>query len=57
MIYVANNLDNALELLADEVSEQDLEMYKDRIRVGDYESFIDALDGFGYKMKDGKVVL
>tara|TARA_Y100000114_G_C11641706_1_gene269614 strand:+ start:237 stop:410 length:174 start_codon:yes stop_codon:yes gene_type:complete len=57
MIYVANNLDNALELIADEVSEQDLEMYKDRIRVGDYESLIDALDGFGYKMKDGKVVL
>ena len=57
MIYVANDLDNALDLIADEVSEQDLEMYKDRIRVGDYESLIDALDGFGYKMKDGKVVL
>ena len=57
MIYVANDLDNALDLIADEVSEQDLEMYKDRIRVGDYESLIDALDGFGYKMKDGKVVI
>ena len=57
MIYVANDLDNALDLIADEVSEQDLEMYKDKIRVGDYESLIDALDGFGYKMKDGKVVI
>ena len=57
MIYVADNLDNALDLIADEVSDQDVKQYEDKIRVGDYAALIDALEGFGYNIKDGKVVI
>ena len=49
-IIVANDPESALELIADEVPEH-VDMYMDAIRAGDHESLIDALDGFGYKMK------
>ena len=49
-VIVANDPDSALELIADEVPEH-VDMYMDAIRKGDYESLLDALDGFGYKMK------
>ena len=49
-VMVANDPDSALELIADEVPEH-VDMYVDAIRKGDYESLLDALDGFGYKMK------
>ena len=50
-VLVADDPDSALELIADEVSEEDVDMYMDEIRAGEYEALIDALDGFGYRMK------
>ena len=49
-VLVANDPDSALELIADEVPEH-VDMYMDAIRSGDYESLLDALDGFGYTFK------
>ena len=50
-VMVADDPDSALELIADEITTQDVDMYMDAIRSGDNEALIDALDGFGYKMK------
>ena len=47
---VANSPETALELIADEISEQDYEAYMDAASKGDYEALLDALDGFGYRM-------
>jgi len=49
-VLVANDPDSALELIADEVPEH-VDMYMDAIRSGDYETLLDALDGFGYSIK------
>lgn len=46
-VLVANDSDSALELIADEISKKDM----DAIRAGNHEALIDALDGFGYKLK------
>ena len=53
---VANDPATALELIADEISEQDHEAYMDAISAGDYGSLLDALDGFGYNMGTGESV-
>ena len=42
----------AMELIADEVSEEDLEMIEDEVFAGnDFEGLLDTLDGFGYTFK------
>ena len=46
-VLVANDADSALELIADEISNKDM----NAIRAGNHEALIDALDGFGYKLK------
>ena len=42
----------AMELIADEVSEQDLEIIEDEVFAGDnFDMLLDVLDGFGYQLK------
>ena len=42
----------AMELIADEVSEEDLEMIEDEVFAGDnFDMLLDTLDGFGYQLK------
>jgi hypothetical protein len=47
---VANSIETALELIADEISKEDYRSYMYAASKGDYESLLDALDGFGYRM-------
>jgi len=50
-VAVANDSDTALELIADELSAQDYKAYLVEALSGQYDCLLDALDGFGYKIK------
>ena len=47
-VVVANDIETAIEVLSDSVSEQELEMIEDEARSGNMGALFDALDGYGY---------